>query len=66
VDDDHGVALPRLAGRFVANTTPQIDDLLAVVEGAARASQLGAPREVLLERVAHRLESAGDVSLSDV
>ncbi len=66
VDDDHRVALPGLARYLVPNTTPEIDDLLAAVEGAAGASQLGAPREILLECVADRLEAATDVSLNDV
>src|SRR6185369_13160144 len=64
VDDDHGVALPGLARHLVANTTPEIEDLLAPVKDAARTTQLGAARKVLLERVAHRLEPTTDVSLN--
>ena len=66
MDDDHRVALPGLARHLVPNATPEVDDLLAAVEGAAGASQLGAAREVLLERVAHWLEAATDVSLNSV
>ena len=39
VDEHHGVPLPRLARLLVPDTAPQVDDLLAVVIGAAGAAQ---------------------------
>ena len=66
VDDDHRVPLPGLARHLVPNTAPEVDDLLAAIVGAAGAAQLPALSEVLLERVAHGLEAATDVSLDNM
>ncbi len=63
VDEHHGVPLPRLACPLVANTAPEVDDLLAVVIGTAGATQLTASSKVLGKRLAHRLKAATDVSL---
>ena len=63
VHDDHRVPLPRLARQLVADTAPEIDDLLAVLIDRAGATQLTASSKVLSERLAHRLEAATDVSL---
>ena len=64
VHDDHGVLLPWLPGRLVANAAPQVDDLLAVAVDAACRPQLVAAGEVLWESVAHGLKSLADVSLN--
>ena len=61
VDEHHGVLLPRLARPLVPDAAPEVDDLLAAEIGAAGAAQLTPPREVLDERLAHRLEAAADV-----
>ena len=66
VDDDHRVALPRVARHLVPNTAPEIDDFLAALVGAAGATQLAASSEVLLEHVAHGLKTATDVSFNSV
>ena len=63
VHDDHRVPLPRLARLLVADTAPEIDDLLAVSIDRAGATQLTASSKVFSERLAHRLEAATDVSL---
>ena len=63
VDQDHRVLFPRLAGRLVPHTAPQVDDLLAAVVHAASAAQLVAPREILDERIAHGIKAATDMSL---
>ena len=63
VDDHHRVLLPRLARLLVADTAPEIDDLLAAVIRAARAAQLVASREVVGKRLAHRLEPRTDLSV---
>ena len=48
---------------LVADAAPEVDDLLAAMIGAAGAAQLAASSEVLGKRLAHRLETATDVSL---
>jgi len=63
---DIAVFRRRPARRLVPNTTPEVDNLLPAIEGAAGAAQLGAPREVLLERVADWLEAATDMSLNNL
>jgi hypothetical protein len=50
----------------VADSTPQVDDLLPAVIRAAGAAQLPASNEVLLERVADDLEAATGAALYDV
>ena len=57
VDDHHGVPLPRLGRLAVANAAPEIDDLLAVAVGAARAAELTPADEVGDKCVPHSLES---------
>jgi hypothetical protein len=57
VHDHHRVAFPRLARPLVSDTSPQVDDLLAVHVRAAGAAELVAPIEVLDERLAHSLVS---------
>jgi hypothetical protein len=51
---------------LVADTTPEIDHLLATNVGAAGATQFTAPGKVLGERFAHRFEATTDVSLDRV
>jgi len=46
----------------VADPAPEIDDLLAAVINAARATQLSEALEVLLERLADPLEAGMDFS----
>ena len=55
VDDHHGVPLPRLGRLPVANAAPEIDDLLALAEGAARAPN--SPRLTKLAMNASRTAS---------
>ena len=66
VDDHHGVLLPRLARPPVANTTPQVDDLLASVVHAAGAAEFVASSEVVVKGLAHGLKPRTDVSLYGV
>ena len=63
MNQDHGVLLPRFAGRLVAHPTPQVDHLLAAVVHATGATQLVARREVFGERIAHGLEAGAHVPL---
>ncbi len=63
MDDHHRVRLPWVTCVLVPDSAPQIDDFLAVLIHTARAAQLAAPFEVLLERIPHLLESGADVSL---
>jgi hypothetical protein len=46
VDEHHGVLLPGFAGVLIANTTPEVNDLVAAVICAARASELPASNEL--------------------
>ena len=57
VDDHHRVALPRLAGLPVADTAPEIHDLLAVVIGAAGAAQFSAAAKFSANASRTRLEA---------
>ena len=57
VDENHGVLFPRLAGRLVPHTAPQVNDLLAPVVHATGAAQFVAPGEILSERIAHGLKA---------
>jgi hypothetical protein len=63
VDDHHGVLLPRIAGLLVADTAPEVDDLVAARIRTAGASQLSPSSEVVSKRLAHGIEAAADVSL---
>ncbi len=63
MDDHHGAPLPRLAVLLVADTAPDIDDLLAVNVGRAGAAELMPPGEVLGECLPDALEAGADVSL---
>src|SRR5215204_1771696 len=63
MDDHHGVSFPWLARSPVANTTPQVDDLLASVVHTAGAAEFVAPSEVVLKGLAHGLKPGTDVSL---
>jgi hypothetical protein len=66
VNDDHGVALPWIAGCLVPDTTPQVDYLLAAHVDAAGATQFPASCEVLLEGIVHGFESASDMPFDNV
>ena len=57
VHQHHGVFLPGFAGRLVAQTSPQVDHFLAVVEYTTGAAQLIAPREIFGKRIPHGLET---------
>jgi hypothetical protein len=57
-----GVFLPRLAGRPVAHTAPEVDDLLATMIDAAGAAQLVSRGEILDERIPHRFKAGAYVS----
>ena len=63
VHEDHRVPLPRLTRLLVANTAPEVDDLLAVNVGAAGAAEFVPSIEVVGKRSGHRLEATTDVSL---
>jgi hypothetical protein len=63
VDEHHGASLPRVARLFVAGTAPEVNDLPAVVIGAAGAPQLTPSSKVRGKRLAHRLKAVTDVSL---
>jgi len=63
VDQDHGVLLPRLAGRLVAHAAPQVNDLLAPVIHATGAAQFVAQGEILGECIAHGLEACAYMPL---
>jgi hypothetical protein len=57
VDHHHGVLFPRLASLPVSNTTPEVDNLLAMLKNAAGAAQLASPGKILSKRIAHGPES---------
>ena len=63
VDDDHRVLLPRFARLLVADTAPDVNDLLAANIGTAGATQLPALSKVFGKRLAHHFEATTDVSL---
>jgi hypothetical protein len=64
MDDHHSVLLPPLAGPLVADAAPQVHDLLPVVPGTTGSAQFVAEREVIGERLAHRLETRTDVPVN--
>ena len=61
MDDHHRVLLPGLSRVLVPDAAPEIDGHLAAVIGTARAAQLVAAREVVVEGVAHGLEATTDL-----
>ena len=63
VDQDHGVSFPRLAGRLVSHTAPEVDHFLATVIHAAGAAEFVAAREIFGECMAHGLETRTDMAL---
>ena len=63
VDDHHRVLLPWVPGLPVAQTAPEVDDLLATPIGTAGAAEFTAYREIVGKRVAHDLETRTDLSL---
>jgi hypothetical protein len=62
MDHNHRVLLPRFAPPFVSDSTPEIDNLLASAISAASAAEFAPAREVLGERLAHRLETRAYVT----
>jgi hypothetical protein len=65
VDDDQGVPLPALACLFVADTAPDVDDLLTAAISAAGATEFPASDEVVREGLANSLEAGTDVPVYD-
>ena len=64
VDQDHGVLFPRLTGRLVPHTAPQVNDLLASVVHATGAAQFVSPRKILSERVSHGIKARAHMAFN--
>ena len=62
--EDIRLLLPQLAGRPVANPTPQVDDFLPVTVHAACGPQLSSAGEVLNESVAHGIKALANVPVN--
>src|SRR5262249_37688289 len=62
IDYHHRVPLPGFAGLLVSNATPDVDDFLAVVVGAASRAELMPPSEVVGEYVPHVFTAPCDAS----
>jgi hypothetical protein len=63
VDDHHRVLLPRLARLLVPDSTPEVDDLFAILLGTAGAPLFSTSRESGGKGFANDLKPLSDVSL---